>query len=550
VSEESYTPEERRVLARYFTNLDDDVFALTNLPEVVKGALFARYSRSSKPLRRLFLDEFTAEADRTGDDPFATPAIGSDPDGGDPDVGRAERLYERVFDEYGDDSVAQLGGAHVAVENASNLLTKQLEWGRLAAYLEQSTRYIPYDTKVDGRYRYYVDPEIAAGPHGAAYTGTLDAIFDTYAALLPPVLDHIRGSTVREEGTSEAVWRNATRARALDILRGLLPAATSANVGIYATGQSYEQMLLRLRSSGLHEARAAADLLLTELRHVIPSFLTRVDRPDRGVVWSRYLAETRDATRAAGRALVGAVEPDQVPEVTLVDWSPRDPEDALTELITGMLYPHVGLPEDQLRRTVAVMPTADRLRVVDAYTGERRNRRHKPGRALERLWYRFDVLGDYGAFRDLQRHRMLTIEWQDLTTAHGYETPPELDELGLEGRWHEALERSAELHARLLADHPLAAQYAVCFAYRIRYVMQLNARAALHLIELRSSPQGHPAYRRVAQRMHALIGEVAGHRAVAEAMTFVDHSEPELERLDAERRAERRRIERAAVDEA
>lgn len=526
---DAFTTEERAVLGRHFTDLDGDVFALVGLPEVVKGALFARYSRSSKSLRRLFLDEFVADGEAAG-------TAVHDGAG----VERAQRLYERVFSEYGDDSVAQLGGAHAAVENASNLLTKQLEWGRLAAYLEQSTRYIAYDAQVDGRYRYFRDPDVLAGPHGGSYTRTLDAIFGIYAELLPTVLDWVRATYPQDAATPDVVWRNATKAKALDLLRGLLPAATQANVGIFASGQAYEALLLRLAASDLAEARACGARLLSELRKVIPSFLTRVDRRDRGGAWSDYLRTTRTRTRALADALVTA-STEGAPEVSLVDWSPRDPLQAEVDLVAAILYPHVDLPEEQLLREVAAMDADDRGRVITAYVGDRTNRRHRPGRGFERISYRFDVLGDYGAFRDLQRHRMLTIEWQRLTTAHGYETPEELDDVGVAARWHEALERSAQLHAELVEDHPVQAQYAVCFAYRIRYSMQMNARAAMHLIELRSTPQGHPTYRRVVQEMHRLIGEVAGHRAVADAMTFADHGVAELERLESERRAEERR---------
>ncbi|MFN2556694.1 MAG: FAD-dependent thymidylate synthase [Nitriliruptorales bacterium] len=531
---EAFSPPERAMLAPYVTNIDGDVFALRNLPEVVKGALFARYSRSSKSLRRLFLDEFVPTLD-----PRLSPAettVGLE---------RAEALYERVLGEYGDDSVAQLGGAHVAVERASNLLTKQLEWGRLAAYLEQSTRYIAYDDLPEGRYRYYRDPDVLAGPHAQLYLDTLDTVFKSYAALLPRVLDWVRAVYPRDADVSEGAWRRATRAKGLDLLRGLLPAATTSNLGIFADGQAYEQLLLRLGASELAEARACGERILVELRKVIPSFLTRVDRPDRGGAWSEYLATTRASTRTLAERITARVVPASAPEVTLVDWAPRDPFDAEVELVTAMLYPAVTLPEDQLRRVVADLHGEERRQVVAAYVGERGNRRHKPGRAFERVWYRFDILGDYGAFRDLQRHRMLTVEWQDLTTRHGYATPPEITEAGVEGGWDETLERSAELYERLADDHPVQAQYAVCFAYRVRYVLQLNARSAMHVIELRSSPQGHATYRRVVQRMHELIRDQAGHALVADAMTFVDRGTTELERLASERRAEARR---AALD--
>lgn len=530
--DDEFTPEEREILARHVTNVDQPVFALTDLPEVVKGALFARYSRSRKSLRRLLLDEFVADLDG--------PAATTD-GGADGRASRAERLYERVFVEYGDDSVAQLGGAHVAVEQASNLLTKQLEWGRLAAYLEQSTRYIPYDDKPGGRYRYHRDADVMASPHARAYETTIDAVFDTYVALLPRVRAWAEARFPQDPDTSDRAYRAAITAKVCDALRGLLPAATTSNVGIYASGQAYEQMLLRLRASELVEARTVGDAMLAELRKVIPSFLARVDRPDRGGVWSQYLADTRAATRAVAEELLAGIEPRPAGEVELVAYSP----DAEVELVTGMLYPHSHLPEAQLREVVEGMSAEDRLRVVRAYVGQRSNRRHKPGRALERVWYRFDVCSDYGAFRDLQRHRMLTIEWQDLSPRHGYDTPPEIVEAGVEAEWHRALARLEELWARLHPDLPAQSQYAVGFAHRLRYSMQLNARAAMHLLELRTTPQGHPSYRRIAQQMHRLIAEEAGHPAVAELMSFVDHGPgTELERLAAERASDARRAAR------
>jgi thymidylate synthase ThyX len=527
---EEFTPEEADVLRRYFTNLDGPVFALVNLPEVVKGALFARYSRSPKSLRRLFLDEFVGDLDITGDD------------GVDATIGlrRAEELYDRVFLEYGDDSVAQLGGVHLACEQASNLLTKVLEWGRLMAYLEQSTRYIAYDARLGGRYRYYRPPEITMSALGTRYVGDLDRLFDTYSELVPLLQDFFRVQFPKQDGDSDFVYRQAIRAKAFDALRGILPAASLSNVGIYGTGQAYEMLLLRMRSHPLPEARHYADLMLNELRKVVPSFLKRVDLDDRGIVWSRYFETTRRQMEdVAARVLpVDDVVVDRAPTVSLTDFDP----DAEVKLVASMLYPYTNLPERQIEARVRDMTVAERVEVMRAYNGERSNRRHKPGRALERSSYRFDVLADYGAFRDLQRHRMLTIEWQQLSPRHGYARPEAVDAADAREAFDGAMERSARLYDALFAEFPEQAPYAVSLAYNIRFAMQFNAREAMHLIELRTTPQGHPAYRLVAQQMHRLIAEQAGHAAVAELMRFADHSpEPELERLDAERRAEARR---------
>jgi thymidylate synthase ThyX len=527
---ETFTDEEAAALRPYFTNLDGPVFALTNLPEVVKGALFARYSRSDKSLRRLFLDEFVGDLDLTGD-LTVDATVG---------LQRAEELYARVFFEYGDDSVAQLGGVHLACEQASNLLTKVLEWGRLMAYLEQSTRYIPYDSRLNGRYRYLRPSEVCESRLGARYVGDMDAIFDTYSAMLPEVLDWARERYPKDPSDSDFVYKQTIKAKACDAVRGVLPAATLSNVGIYGTGQAYEAMLLRMRAHPLPEARTYAQLMLDELLKVIPSFLARVDRPDRGGAWTAYLHDTEAQTGDLVDRLFGAEPETPVADVTLVDWDP-DGED---KVLAAICYPHTHLSEEQILDKVRRLPAEDRVALMRAYVGARTNRRHKPGRAFERTGYRFDVLGDYGAFRDLQRHRMLTIEWQNLSPRHGYELPDAVADAGVAARFDDALERSAALHDALAADFPEQAAYAVSLAYRMRYVMQMNAREAMHLCELRSSPQGHPSYRRIAQAMHTCIAEQAGHRAIASAMSYVDHEAYDLERLSAERAAEARRAAR------
>lgn len=523
---ESFSPEESALLERYFSNLDGPVFALTNLPEVVKGALFARYSRSPKSLRRLFLDEFADEV--VSDTATATTSMGES---------QAEKLYDKVFLEYGDDSVAQLGGVHLACEQASNILTKILEWGRLASYLEQSTRYINYDARLGGRYRFYRDEEILAGPYGTRYVGDMDRIFDVYSELVVLLTDHVRRTVKKSIKDSDFVYRQATRAKALDAARGVLTSAALSNVGIYGSGQAYEAMLLRMRAHPLPEAREYADLMLVELRKVIPSFLKRVDLPERGGRWSAYLAGNHDRTAILVDDLLGAVEPSEAPEVQLVDFDP-DGED---KVVAAACYSHSHLPEHQILHKVRNMSTEEKTAILNAYIGNRENRRHKPGRAFERTDYRFDVLGDYGAFRDLQRHRLLTIEWQRLSCDHGYVIPDLVEEAGGRERFVEAMERSASLHELLRPEYPWQAPYAVSMAYRLRYIMQFNAREAMHLLELRSSPQGHPSYRRVALEMYRQIAEVAGHRAIAGAMTHITSTAPELERLDSERRAESRR---------
>jgi len=530
---ETFTDAERARLAPFFTNLDGHVFALTNLPETVKGALFARYSRSAKSLRRLFLDEF---ADKIGDQ--AAQGGGSNETVG---VARAEKLFDKVFNEYGDDSVAQLGGAHIACEYVSNVLTKLLEWGRLMAYLEQSTRYVPYTDRLHGRWRYHVPAELAGTGLGDQYARTMDAAFECYARWIGPMQEHFAVRYPKSASDSDAVHRSAIRAKALDTLRGLLPAATQSNLGIYGTGQAFEALLLRLRASPLAEARDCAGQMLTELRKVIPAFLVRVDQPERGGKWSEYLADARRHTAALAASLLDDSAPEPRAEVTLTDFDP----DGEVRIVAAALYAVSDLPDDQLLQMARRMTADERAAVLHAYVGERTNRRHRPGRAFERTTYRFDVLTDYGAFRDLQRHRLLTLEWQPLTPRHGFTEPEAIAEAGARDDWARVMDASADLHEALVtAGLRDVAPYAVAMAYRVRFYMEMNAREAMHVIELRSAPQGHPAYRRVCQQMHTLIAERAGHRAIAEAMRFTDHSTVELERLSAERALERKRTTR------
>jgi thymidylate synthase ThyX len=420
----------------------------------------------------------------------------------------------------------------------SNVLTKVLEWGRLMAYLEQSTRYVPLTDRPDGRWKYHIPSELKDSALRARFTRTLDIAFETYVRWIPSLEAHFRAKYPKSPADSDAVYRAVIRAKALDTLRGLLPAATQSNVGLFGSGQAYEALLLRMLAHPLEEVRTHAGAMLAELRQVIPAFLTRVDQPTRGGRWIEYLAKTRRAFEAAAGPIVGEAEGEERPELVLTDF---DPEGEV-KVLAAALYSVSALPDDQAMTIARGMSVERRSALLRAYVGARTNRRHKPGRAFERTSYRFDILSDYGGFRDLQRHRMLTVEWQPLSTRHGYTEPAAIAEAGALTDWHDVMDRSAELYETLVS-HGLRdiAPYGVVMAYRVRFYMEMNAREAMHVIELRTAPQGHPAYRRVCQMMHRAIADVAGHQAIADAMSFADHSEVELERLQAERNMERKR---------
>jgi thymidylate synthase ThyX len=516
---ETFSTDEQQQLEPHFTNLDRPVFCVVNLPEVVKGALFARYSRYPGTLRRLFLDEFAGE----GGGVDASAEIGAE---------RAERLYERVFIEYGDDSVAQVGGAHLACEWASNVLTKILQRGRIAAYLEQSTRYIAYDRKLpSGRYRYYWDEHL-----GKPYAESMERIFTLYSEGLERLRAWAAEQFPRRD-EPETAWKRSIEAKALDAMRGLLPAGSLSHVGIYATGQAYEQLVMRLLASPLPEARAFGDMALAELRKVIPSFVKRVDMPDRGGAWIDYLGNLRERAAAGAERFGLGDRPEEHASSVRLLRADGDEED----LLAACLYEVSDLPEDELRAAVAAMSPEERSSAVHEYAvGERRNRRHKPGRGFEALRYRFEITSDYGAFRDLQRHRMLTCQWQRLGCDLGAELPEEVEEAGFGDGFRKGLEISRGEWERLRGQGLVEeASYAVSLAYRIRFILDLNAREAIHLIELRSGHEGHPAYRAVALEMLDQIAEV--HPAVSGVMKFADReTEPRLERLQGELRRHRK----------
>ena len=285
-----FTPDEQHTLAPYFSNLTGPVFALTNLPETVKGALFARYSRSAKSLRRLFLDEFAGDV--AGAAPAGESRVG---------VERAEKLYARVFSEYGDDSVAQLGGVHLACEGVSNILTKVIEWGRLMAYLEQSTRYVPYTDRPGGRWKYHVPRELAGTPLLARYTAAVGSrrSKSTRAGTSRCRSIFVRGSRRILATAMPSIAPRSARKRSIPC-GACCRRPFSRTWACSAPGRPTRRccsVCARTRSS---EARDYADQILTELRKVIPAFLTRVDQPDRGGRWSHYFADTRQDDRGRG----------------------------------------------------------------------------------------------------------------------------------------------------------------------------------------------------------------------------------------------------------
>ena len=487
----------------YVTSPDADIFALTNLPEVIKGALFARYSRTEKSVRDLLQDEFMDAAAM--------------------DIDAANAFYDRVLLGYGDDSVAELGGSHVACERVSNLVSQQLVDSRLGiSPLEKSSRYVNFGRKDQhGNYGYYRDPVIMRSKHAKQFIRAMDTLFDTYNALLTPLMAHIYEATHGLECDDER-YGVAVRAQAFDALRGLLPMAAYTNIGLHGTGRAFEYMLIKLRSFGLAEYDSTADGIETALKCVIPAFVKRASS-NRGYDYSAYLYHQRHTQKRNISVKYGHNTPRI--DVDLVDYSSD------VGVYAHILYErNSGTPLCVCYQLARQIDDAAKRELLSEYIGVRSSRHQHAGRALEHASYTFEITCDIGAYRDLHRHRICTQIPQAYTCNLGYTVPTVIQESGLSEQYVKALNKAKSAYDTLYAaglTHE--AQYCVPFAFKIQWSLHLNYREATHLIELRSQKQGHESYRGIAQKLYTAIHTT--HPIFAEHMIFADMNKYSLARL-------------------
>ncbi len=529
---ERFTPGEKALLSRFVTSADKPVFVLTGLPEVVKGALFSRYSRSTKGLRRLLIDEFLSNPEGG----FAGDAAGANACDEMLNLARAQDFYDRILDGFGDDSIGELGGAHLALEQVSNIATKAIEDCRIGGSpLEKSSRYVRFDQKVNGKFQYCREPAIMESRHADSYIEMMDSLFETYSRLIGPMQALVKERLPREEGVPEAAYNASVRAHSLDAVRGLLPASTLTNVGLFGNGRFFESLLIKLKTHPLQEMRDLGLLAQEELDKAIPSFVRRAKPENRHfpLMAGHCKAVSRHMQRAAAQ-FAGA--PAREGKDVALTWYDKDAEE---QVLAAALYPELHLPFSQLLEHVRSLSPGQRDNILDSYLAGRTNRRHKPGRALEHAHYTFDILADFGCYRDLQRHRMLTQQRQLLSARHGYAVPGLVSDAGFEQEYREVMDRAAGAYTRIAADLPQEAQYAVPFGYRVRWYFSINLRALVWLCELRSMAQGHPAYRRIAQQMFLEMKRV--HPRLARCFRFVDMDEHPLGRLDSEVRKEKKK---------
>ena len=529
-SHESFSPAEQLQLAQYVTNTKRPVFVLTNLPEVIKGALFSRYSRSTLGLRTLLLREFL-QNDEAG---FQATTTSQDSRLA---LTKAQSFYDRILDGYGDDSIGELGGAHLALEQVSILATKVLEDARIGGSpLEKSTRYVSFAQQINGDFQFYKDPRVLASAHAELYLETNRELFRTYAKLIEPVRDYLRKVLPPEPAQPQAAYERSIRARGFDLLRGLLPASTLTNMGVFGNGRFFEGLLIRLRLQTLQEFQNLASAAEQELQQVIPSFIRRADLTHRHFYSQlKFQQQSQDFFNRWFQPLTLKSSTPQSASVELLSYDPE----AEIEVLAALFYENSELPFAQARENVRGLSDQERESLLRQWAELREHRRHKLGRALEHASYTFDIVGDYGSYRDLHRHRILTQERQRLTTRLGYTIPGSLVDAGLENPVRKVLEKAASAFEVLEERFPQEAQYVVPMAYQLRWSLKINLRSLMWLVELRTTPQGHENYRWLAQQMFQRVQEVQPR--LAQLMCFVNLEDYPLGRLAAEVKQELRK---------
>ncbi len=526
---EEYTGLEKEILLKHFSNADDPVFAIITPRQVDRGALMSRYSRTDKSMRRIFLDEFLANENR------------------------GEEFYNKVLIEYGDDSVAELGIAQVAIEGISNIAVKKIEDRRIGlSYLEKSSRYVAWDKKVNGQFKFYREPTIMQSRFADSYIKSCDFDFEIYSKNIEPMLKYVREKEPVENlkfkdsdsGTQVSfsrlkvesdiksatmIYNATTKAKALDILRGLLPASTLTNVGVSGNGRAFEYLLTILLGSELDEERVLAQKIKHELETTIKSFVRRAD-DKYGHAMQDYLKSLQKT--AHGLTKKHPTMKSNGAQVKLVDYESE--MKAQNKIVAAILYEQQRIPYDTILKNAKKMGKKKKSQIITSFAKLRKNRRQRPPRAFEMTQYTFDIIGNFGMFRDLHRHRVLTLERQLLTTDHGFLVPKEIADLGIQKDFADCMKSSKRVFDSMRVKYPQQAQYVVNFAYNYPFFMNLNLREACHLIELRTIPQGHIDYRQVAQKMFLAINKV--HPNLSEIIKFADLKSYELERFESEKR--------------
>lgn len=532
---EEFTESQLKTLERFVTNTKSHIFVLKNLPEVIKGALFSRYSRSSLGLRSLLLKEFITNTDEAAFDSI----VGIDPEQSNNQtdqtaaIQKAQNFYDRILDGYGDDSIGELGGAHIAIENVSMLGANLIEDSRIGGSpLEKSTRYIYFDQKVKGEYLFYREPVLMTSAYRDIFVQTCNMLFETYSKLIPPLTTYFEQKFPKEAAISQTAYSAATRAKVLDCLRGILPAGTLTNMGMFGNGRFFEQLIHKLHCSNLAETQDIGKKMYDELSKVIPSFVRRSGISHRThQLYAQFNEVMQTEVKMAAIQYASFPKTEAIgPSVRLIDYDPE----SVTKVATALLFASSGQGLEDLVKHCKNLSEEEINRILDAGHNARETRRQKSPRALEHANFTFEIIADFGVFRDMHRHRLLTQERQLLTCDYGFYVPPEILGTSLETDYIQALQKAKEVYDTIAEELPEEAQYVVPMAYNIRWYFNLNLRALQWICELRSSPAGHPNYRYIAQCLAKEVIKVFPQ--FERFFKFVDYEGYDLGRLGQEQR--------------
>jgi thymidylate synthase ThyX len=528
---EEFTEDQLKILNRYVTSTTSNIFALRNLPEVIKGALFSRYSRSSLGLRSLLLKDFILN-EETAFQSIAGVGTEGQYEVEDQIVAtkKAQNFYDRILDGYGDDSIGELGGAHLALENVSMLAAKVIEDCRIGGSpLEKSTRYIYFNQKINGEYLFYREPILMASAFRESYVKLCDFLFDTYSELIPPLTELMEKRFPKEHDVSKVAYTAALRAKVLDCLRGLLPASSLTNMGVFGNGRFYETLLQKLGSHNLAEMQDIGRKSYQELSKIIPSFIRRAETNHKyQKAFTQFQEQVNADLKLLAKRHSAAWHKVEMPTVQLSHFE----ADAPYKVAAALLFEHTNVPMAKLQEHCRGLSEEDLNRILDSASIFRENRRQKSPRALEAATFTFDIIADFATYRDLQRHRMLTQQRQLLTCHFGYFIPSEILSTPMEEPYRKAMDEAKRVYEQIAADLPEEAQYVVPMAYNIRWFFDANLRTLQWLCELRSAAAGHPNYRFIAQEMAAQVSKAQP--SFERFFKFVDYEGYEMGRLGQE----------------
>ena len=526
---EEFSENQKAILDKFVTNTDKNIFVLRNLPEVIKGALFSRYSRSYLGLRELLLKEFI-ENENTSFQEIVGKTDGTSLDEQVLAIQKAQKFYDRILDGFGDDSIGELGGAHLALEKVSILAAKVVEDCRIGGSpLEKSTRYIYFDKKINDKYQFYQEPVLMTSAFRSLYNDTCNLLFDTYSKLISPLMEKVEKSIPREEHISKTAYTTALRAKVLDCLRGLLPASTFTNLGIFGNGRFFENLIRRLSTNNLAELQEIGKETFNELSKVIPSFIRRTDPSSKYQQgYTHFMDQMKTDIKLMSEIHASRVVGEKDIGVALIGYDPE----VIPKVAGAILFENSKASLFGLQEYCRTLPEEEVARILDAAALARESRRHKSPRALEHATFTFEIVADFGVYRDLQRHRILTQEKQNLTCDYGYYLPNEIIDTEMEKQYIHAMESAKKAYDTIAEQLPEEAQYVVPMAYNLRWYFHVNLRTLQWLCELRSSPAGHPTYRLIAQEMAHQICEVFPQ--FERFFKFVDFEGYELGRMGQE----------------